>query len=409
MGIELLQGLVEATLATTVATLLVMALRRPAGQAFGAHAAYALWSMVPLALVAVLLPPAVVGDAPLPLVPAMVLDLSALEVGTRRSQDILVQAALAAWMCGALAMLSLQLARQRRFERSLGRLMPLGEGLYRADTTTGLPAATGLLRGRIILPADFESRYAGRERALMLCHERMHLRRGDLQVNALALLLRCLFWFNPLLHAAARRLRQDQELACDQAVVALYPDHRRAYGEAMLKAQLADRPLPLGCHWSGPHPLKERIAMLKQPILSPRRSQLGLVLVAAACAAAAVTAWAAQPHAMSLAEQSGSQALPDNIAGAPPRYPQSAVDQKIGGRVILLVDVAADGSVTDAVVERSEPAGVFDQATLEAAKQWKFSPAIENGKPVAGRVRVPVHFSPDDPPVDAPAGDGEAG
>jgi len=77
---------------------------------------------------------------------------------------------------------------------------------------------------------------------------------------------------------------------------------------------------------------------------------------------------------------------------APPKYPADAVASKISGKVVLLVDVAADGSVADAQVEKSEPVGVFDQAALDAAKDWKFKPIMKDGKAVAGRVRVPVNF-----------------
>jgi TonB family protein len=59
------------------------------------------------------------------------------------------------------------------------------------------------------------------------------------------------------------------------------------------------------------------------------------------------------------------------------------------------VNVAADGSVADAVVERSEPKGVFDANALQAVKGWKFNPAIKDGKAVAAQVRVPVDFRPD--------------
>src|SRR3546814_1945739 len=72
---------------------------------------------------------------------------------------------------------------------------------------------------------------------------------------------------------------------------------------------------------------------------------------------------------------------------APPKYPADAVAARTTGKVVVIVDVAADGSVSDARVEKSEPAGVFDQVTLEAVKKWTFQPALKDGKPVAGRVR----------------------
>ena len=82
-----------------------------------------------------------------------------------------------------------------------------------------------------------------------------------------------MFWFNPLVHLAAARFRFDQELACDAAVIARHPDSRRRYGAAMLKTQRAEFGLPMGCHWQSSHPLKERVAMLKQaPPSRPTRA-----------------------------------------------------------------------------------------------------------------------------------------
>src|SRR3546814_1918915 len=65
---------------------------------------------------------------------------------------------------------------------------------------------------------------------------------------------------------------------------------------------------------------------------------------------------------------------------APPKYPADAVAARTTGKVVVIVDVAADGSVSDARVEKSEPAGVFDQVTLEAVKKWTFQPALKDGK-----------------------------
>jgi beta-lactamase regulating signal transducer with metallopeptidase domain len=58
--------LAETTLATSVAALLVLGLRGPVRHAFGAGAAYGLWATVPLMLLAVLLPAAIVPMLPVP-------------------------------------------------------------------------------------------------------------------------------------------------------------------------------------------------------------------------------------------------------------------------------------------------------------------------------------------------------
>ncbi|HZV39138.1 MAG TPA: TonB family protein, partial [Pseudoxanthomonas sp.] len=437
--------------------------------------------------------------------------------------------AVVLWVSGALATAALFAWQQWRFQRRLAGSAPHGEGLRIAHGSEGLPAVVGLLRPRIVLPADFDLRYDAGERELILCHERIHVARRDLWANAVAAVLRALFWFNPLLHYAAWRFRRDQELACDERVVAQHPQRRRDYAGAMLKTQMADSSLPVGCHWQASTPLKERIAMLKEHAPKPMRSVVGAALVSLLLIGGGYAAWAAQPEqpqagpalpgaentdytariefsenggeparfyaykrfgetfamvdaagqgrpsivatvqpvtfkgklafdvdmqimkdgeviamprvvakngetasvrqgkeqngkfigisvAFQVAARDANAALQQarpfvpaertqkltTASGAqveiasknmnPPRYPVAAAQQGIGGRVLLVVDVAADGSVRGVEIEKSEPAGVFDAATLEAVKQWKFEPAFENGKPVAGRVRVPVDF-----------------
>jgi hypothetical protein len=164
-----------------------------------------------------------------------------------------------------------------------------------------------VFRPRVILPADFESRYTQAEQSLVLAHERVHLCRADAMWNALAALIRCVFWFNPLMHYAASRFRVDQELSCDAAVMQRHPDARRVYADAMLKTQLADGSLPAGCHWRSAHPLKERLMMLKQPAPRRARRMAGGVFVATLLTGIGYTAWAAEP---AMPAPSPPQALP---------------------------------------------------------------------------------------------------
>ena len=100
------------------------------------------------------------------------------------------------------------------------------------------------------------------------------------------------------------------------------------------------------------------------------------------------------PGSMASAAQEANNVAVRMNSSPPPKYPAEAVANKVGGKVILIVDVAIDGSVKHAVVEKAEPAGVFDANAIAAVKQWKFAPARENGKPVEGRVRVPIYFEP---------------
>ncbi|KAF1696202.1 energy transducer TonB [Pseudoxanthomonas jiangsuensis] len=77
----------------------------------------------------------------------------------------------------------------------------------------------------------------------------------------------------------------------------------------------------------------------------------------------------------------------------PPRYPPAAARAGIEGEVILVIDVDANGNVTNVSVEKSSRNRDLDRAAMEAARKWRFNPAQSGGQKAAGRVRVPVNFT----------------
>ena len=78
---------------------------------------------------------------------------------------------------------------------------------------------------------------------------------------------------------------------------------------------------------------------------------------------------------------------------AEPAYPDEERRQNRGGVVTLKLQVAADGSVTDAAVETGlSPA--FDQAALEAGRRLQFHPALEAGQPAPTVLRFEYRFTP---------------
>jgi beta-lactamase regulating signal transducer with metallopeptidase domain len=311
MSADLLALILKANLAASAAILAVLLSRRLLRRLFGPGVAYAAWASVPLAAAIMLMPgpvqptstPAAAPATAAPAVPAPAVEPPAIAMPAAPnlpSLSGLTPALLALWLIGAGGFLTVQAIRQARFVAGLGRLRrerEEGVAVHRAETPGVGPAVVGVLRPRIVLPADFHSRFDAGERAVLLAHERNHLAAGDAQINALVLLLRGLCWFNPLVHLAAARLRIDQELACDAAVVARFPAERRRYGELMLRAQLQTAPLPLGCQWlgQGPAHLKERIAMLKQDRPGLGRRLAGIATIGLASLGLAVGAWSAQP------------------------------------------------------------------------------------------------------------------
>jgi len=77
-----------------------------------------------------------------------------------------------------------------------------------------------------------------------------------------------------------------------------------------------------------------------------------------------------------------------------PQYPSTALIRGIGGNVVMLIDVDAQGKPVDVQVEHSDPGGIFDAVSIDAARRWTYQAAIENGNAVASQARVPVTFVP---------------
>lgn len=293
--------LVETTLAASVAILIVGLLRRPLRRALGARAAYWVWLLVPCSTLAVALPApsqparAVISAVPYPV--THVVENAAKVFSRAEASSGSELMVLLSWLAGVSAMLTIAVWRQRNFVRSLGRLSSRADGTYGSESGVE-PMLLGLWRPRIVLPADFEARYTPEEASLVLAHERAHLQRGDVPVNAIAVAWLCLAWFNPLMYLAVGWLRFDQDLATDALVLEAAKAPRRRYANTLLKTQLiSDSPwrLPIGCQWQSGHPLKERIGMLGRPLPGVFRRTVGVSLALAFSALTGCAVWGTQP------------------------------------------------------------------------------------------------------------------
>jgi protein TonB len=81
------------------------------------------------------------------------------------------------------------------------------------------------------------------------------------------------------------------------------------------------------------------------------------------------------------------------IRNKPPFYPETARRSGWEGRVIVRVEVSAEGVPTSVTLAKSSGYGVLDQAALRSVKGWRFQPRSMGGIAMAGVVDVPVSFS----------------
>jgi len=297
---RLLEILVHQTLLFSAAVLLLAALRPLLLRTLGAGATYLAWLLVPLLMASPLLPAPTTPLLPATAAPVRLVALVDQALPAAQAAQAAPQlptlAWLLAWAAGALLLAAGQFLLQRRY---LTRLQRDAQGRWLAPAGAS-PAVVGLWPQRLVLPRDFEQRFDAAARQLVLAHEAVHARRHDNAWNLLGAALLCLQWFNPLAWWAWSRLRGDQELACDAAVLTAEasPAPLAAYTQAMLASHAAGRHPALASGWAARHPLVERVRMLSRHRRAARWQRLGsLLLVLGLGGGAALLARAAQQPA----------------------------------------------------------------------------------------------------------------
>ncbi|WP_109124557.1 M56 family metallopeptidase [Dyella sp. C11] len=292
-----------ASLAFTLGVGVVALLRHACRRVFGAQLAVLLWVVPPLAVIAACLPH--IAATPLATLPPVVLRITTtpgplMDVTSAPTHGGgLSWFLVMAWAVGAAGVSLVAAMMQWRYRRGLRDAKPVPAAalpwpVLQATRVDMGPALVGAWRPRIVLPADFESRYESVERALILAHEATHAYRRDGWWCLVGQVVASLFWFHPMAWWGLRALRQDLELACDAAVLHANDVPRAIYARAMLKTQTTGALLPVGCSWSSRHPITERIVMLKriQPGRARRltgRISLGLLATALSAVVYAAT------------------------------------------------------------------------------------------------------------------------
>jgi beta-lactamase regulating signal transducer with metallopeptidase domain len=209
------------------------------------------------------------------------------------------------------ASVQLQITRRVRLLRTAREIMPL---------------TFGTLAPVILLPASSDDWPPDRQRAVLL-HELAHIARHDCLVQRLAAVACALYWPHPGVWWAARRLRVERELACDDRVLASGAGAREYAGHLLeLAHSLGSAPAPAtALGMARPKQLESRLLAVldvarNRTAIHPRGRTLALaiaivVLIPLAAVHAALVApdaaLMAFPTPMSVQSQSGAPALQD--------------------------------------------------------------------------------------------------
>jgi bla regulator protein blaR1 len=246
------------------------------------------------------------------------------------------------------------------------------------------PMIVGVFNQKLLLPEEFTALYNEEQQKLILEHEICHFDRNDIYWNLIAFVLLALFWFQPLVWLAYFRFRRDQELSCDQVVLARKQSASRInYSRALLVAAETTPPLAFAQlsfkKYGDKEIMFERIKHIKTHTLASKTSLVlasvlsitllsGLSYAGNAGFNGSIDSNTIKKHRTPPKEK--ITAMP--IVRIKPKYPLKAVTEQIEGAVVLKFDIKDDGSVANVAVMNSTPAYVFDQVAVTAFKQWRY-------------------------------------
>lgn len=236
-----------------------------------------------------------------------------------------------AWMIGSalallpalLGMISLwHLGRGARRETAsswlelLGRLLACLRIRRRVELLRSsrrpMPMTWGVVHPKLLLPEEAQE-WSDERRRVVLLHELAHARRWDYLTNLVTQLVCALYWFNPLVWLAARRMITERERACDDIVLT----------QGASPADYAEQVLHIAVNLrTGRFAGAMGIAMARQSMLEGRllaildgtRSRAALTRVAVVTSLAAMIAVVA-PVAMTKAAQSAPEDRNGSLSG----------------------------------------------------------------------------------------------
>ena len=230
------------------------------------------------------------------------------------------------WLAGIAALLLYAAVSALRLRLRVRTAVRLEGKVYQSEFVSS-PFILGVIRPRIYLPFGLE---AGAQ-AMVLAHERAHLRRGDQLWKPLGYLILAAYWFNPLCWLAYILFCRDIEAACDEKVVReLGEGCKAAYSRALLACS-APKKLITACPLAfGETGVKARI----RSVLNYKKPAFWLVLAAVLVSAAVAVCFLTDPKREDpaqnppAAEEAAAQAPAQSIDTS--SAPEPAIDEQAG-------------------------------------------------------------------------------
>jgi beta-lactamase regulating signal transducer with metallopeptidase domain len=231
------------------------------------------------------------------------------------------------------------LLRQLCDQIGLGRPVQLLSSPHRT-----MPMTWGIWRTRLLLPEDSTS-WSNEQRRTVLLHELAHAKRWDCLTQLVVQVACALYWFNPLLWLAWKRIEAEREQACDDLVLSA-GTKASAYAEQLLhiaSEMPAVRYSAAAIAMARPSQLEDRLLAILDVTRNRRNLTRWGVVIAAAAAMALIVPMACM-KAAGQEHQTPAQPAAQTDAGTPANAPAASTAAHVRHFVMLVI--APNGGMT---------------------------------------------------------------
>lgn len=296
------------------------------------------------------------------------------------------------WLLGAALLIIYAAAEYINLKIKLKNAVLISENIYRSDVIK-TPFILGIIKPKIYIPFGTDDEYY----EYIIAHEKYHIRRGDNIVKALAFLILCAHWFNPLCILAFYLMGRDMEMSCDEWVIEKFGKIKKPYSYALLSLAVKGgfpSPSPL-CF--GENSVKSRV----KNILKFKKPKTFIAVTAAVVCLCLITACAANPTDVtqklyapisndSISLAGGTEYCVGRVVYRAPTSSDSAID---GGNATVKID-GNDGSL---VITKDETESAYAYVTGEKYTRDEFKTVLNKMDiTTMGKENPIIDIMPDD-------------
>lgn len=245
--------------------------------------------------------------------------------------------------------------------------------------------------------------------AFILKHELAHSRQKHTLDLLVIRLVRCLFWFHPIMYLWESKMKENHEYLADRACIE-HENDIKPYSYALLSAHLGVSIPSLANGFNRPSMLQKRIIQLKtqntfnmkKVILIPALLTGVVLMTSLQLEKTVVPSTEVSAHTTAVVPTTDDEIKPEFDGGmtalieymqANIQYPKNLADKNIEAKVFVKFVVTKSGAIENVQVARGSEYEAFNtEATRVVSNMPNWKPGMKDGKPVSAEMTLPIQF-----------------